>query len=500
LEILLVSAVLAWAVWWLLNNPLADGYQNEYLHVGNAYDLWLALAEGDIWHMRWYMYTGYWPWGFHAAPWPFLSLFGMGRMQLVAGNLLHLAALIAAYRLISSQARAPLALCLLLLSPGIFGALPRFEPNLANVAWTALGVSMLVRSRRLNQPYYCIGWGVCLGVGLLMDRLTVLFFLFPAALPLLWRADRIQWRNWGLGVMVAVFLSAAYYREFFLRHTEELLGQAPVGEIDATGALTVADNGIPALYYVLSLVDSQAGPFIGAAMLAGLFIAARDWRNEGMPVHDQVLVACCLPALLFFSLVAKKQVYYTLPVLFPLSIWAAQAGKWRWLALAGGLAGWLGTGWGIGPDTIALLPEKWVAPRHVLARPPTFDEWPSDEAFSKLSSKGSMVVFSQSSALYEGFLVLLARERFPERRIRGLVLDPKGTMEFLGETESFLWAGASENGWPAAGEIQAELLSDHYDLNSLPPVDSAVHSMQNDFELRGEWQNGEESLRLYERR
>ena len=43
------------------SNPLPDGYQNEYLHVGNAYDLFQALIDLDVWHMRWYMYTGYWP-------------------------------------------------------------------------------------------------------------------------------------------------------------------------------------------------------------------------------------------------------------------------------------------------------------------------------------------------------------------------------------------------------------------------------------------------------
>ena len=83
-------------VWWMQANPLPDGYQNEYLLLGNAMDLWGALVDGDVWHLRWYMYTGYWPWGLYAAPWPFVSVLGPGRLAFVLGNLIHLAVLLVA--------------------------------------------------------------------------------------------------------------------------------------------------------------------------------------------------------------------------------------------------------------------------------------------------------------------------------------------------------------------------------------------------------------------
>ena len=84
--------------WWVENNPLSDGFQNEFLHVGNAYDLWSALVASDVWHLRWYMYTGYWPWGLYAVPWPFLAIAGPDRLALIAGNLVHLGALLVAMR------------------------------------------------------------------------------------------------------------------------------------------------------------------------------------------------------------------------------------------------------------------------------------------------------------------------------------------------------------------------------------------------------------------
>ena len=111
-----------WMYWWVANNPLPDGYQNEYLHVGNAYDLWGALQGGDVWHLRWYMYTGYWPWGFYAVPWLFLLLFGLGQQALVAGNLLHLLVLLLGGRLLQQHFRSPWMLWVLFLCPGVFGA------------------------------------------------------------------------------------------------------------------------------------------------------------------------------------------------------------------------------------------------------------------------------------------------------------------------------------------------------------------------------------------
>ena len=73
-------------LWWIGLNPLPDGFQNEYLLTGNALDLWSALRTGDLWHLRWYMYTGYWPWGLYAVPWPFMALMGAGRTEGRAGG------------------------------------------------------------------------------------------------------------------------------------------------------------------------------------------------------------------------------------------------------------------------------------------------------------------------------------------------------------------------------------------------------------------------------
>jgi len=467
----------AFLIWWAGANPLPDGFQNEYLHMGNAFDLWGALAAGDWWHVRWFLYTGYWPAGFQQIPWPFMAILGPTRLALLLGNLVHLGVLLWAVDRLGRAMAAPLAPLLVVLCPAVFGTLVRFEPNLANIAWVAAGVAFLVDSQGLRRRRAVVGWGVCLGIGLMMDRLSVGFFLLPAVVPLLLRAGRAQWKNLAWGGAATLLLAGAYYREFFLRHTGELLSQAPVGEIDSAGALTAVEGPLAALYYPLALLDSQAGLAIGALMLVGLVTALlRAWPRKGADLEDGLLgtegiiLAATVVPLLFFTLVAKNQVFYTLPIIGPLAVLAARHRRLVWLALAGGLWVLLGRGLGVvspGP----WLPEAWVAPRHTLARSPSGQVWPLDEAFEPfVGTEDTVAIFSSDHTLYEGFVVLAAREACPSCTVRPVILDPVGTHERAAEMDWMISIGPAGQGWPTPPQIKEQLRDDHYDLDALPAV------------------------------
>jgi len=480
--------------WWLANNPLPDGFQNEYLLLGNAMDLWGALTSGDIWHMRWYMYTGYWPWGFYAVPWPFMAVLGATRTALVMGNLIHLGVLLAAVNVMGRALGARWAPLLLLLCPGVFGTLVRFEPNLADIAWTAAGLAFLVRSRGLQDRKMVLGWGASLGLGLMMDRLSVGFFLVPAVVPLLWRADRRAWANLGLGLGLVLLLTGAYYREFFLRHSTELLSQAPVGEIDSAGALTEASGPLSLAYYPLVLLDSQAGPLLGALMLWGLIGRVRGPRA--------VLLSSIAGGWVVFTFIAKKQVFYTLPILAPLAVLAASRGRWSAIGVIGGIWSFLAVGVGVVPGG-PFMPASWVQPRHTLARPPTAQPWHLKAPLEAMTPMpASIAVFSQDHTLFEGFVALAAREIYPDARVRGVVLDPNGTFEDFDETQYLLWVASrsgahlaassqkSEHVYPMKTHILKELESDHYSLKELPPVAEKVAAQRAMFDLVGVWPAG----------
>lgn len=475
----------AWLGWWAVENPLPDGFQNEYLHMGNALDLWGALVALDQWHLRWFAYTGYWPFGFYVLPWPLMALLGPGRAAMLGANLVHLAVLLWGARRLGRDLGAPLAPLLVLLCPATFGSLVRYEPNLANLAWVTAGVACLVASRGGRDRAWVLGWGACLGVGLMLDRLTVGFFLVPAALPLLWRPEPRALRNLAWGGGLALLLTVAWYREFFLRHSEELLSQAPVGEIDAAGALYTTGGPLPVLYYPLSLLDSQAGPVLGGLMLWGLgavgWRVARGGLAGGQRAQAVVLAGVLIP-FLFFTLVAKKQVYYTLPAL---GLLAALAGTRRgaWLGLLGGLWAFSTLGLGLPTRGGPWLPEAWVYPRHTLARPPTHQDWPLDEVAEAMGPEpGGIGLVSEDQTLYEGFVQLAVRERWPEEPVRAVVLDPVGTYESLGQLQTFLWVGERGGGWPSESDLEGELRADHYELESLPPVVELVVEAGEDFE------------------
>ena len=484
-----------WLFWWTTHNPLPDGYQNEYLHVGNAYDLYEAVITLDWWHIRWYAYTSYWPWGFYAVPLLGLLPFGKGIEVLILSNLLYLLALIWAMQRLGTAFQRPAALGLLLLSPAVFGAMTRFEPNFANVALMAVGLLCLIESKDFQHRGWTIGWGVALGIGLMLDRLTLLFFLLPPVIPIVWkyRSLRLVRRNtlWGFGV--AFILTIAYYREFFLRHSQELISQAPVGEIDAAGTLVESVNPVPWLYYLLSLFDNQQGYVIALLSLVGLVMSLRTRGPK-----EQILLWSILPGVTFFTFIAKKQVYYTFPILVPLSLMAARFGRWSWLGVVGGFVLWLQQGWGILPTSVPLnppMPDRIVEPRYLLARPPTMHSYSIEQMMSHIDGQPKeVIVFSEDQGWYEGFVVLQFRE-YLNGHIRGVTADPTGIWEFKDQAEYLIWVRptASTDVFPQGGRITAELLSDHYTLDELPDLSTAIPTMSTEFTLLDTWQSQEDS-------
>jgi len=93
-----------------------------------------------------------------------------------------------------------------------------------------------------------------------------------------------------------------------------------------------------------------------------------------------------------------------------------------------------------------------------------------------------ILVLSQDQQLYEGFLILRVREAFPHAKVRGVVLDPIGSVEFFREIDHFVWMGPPTGTWPTVGGIQAELIGDHYQLDELPDIAEKVANAQSQYQ------------------
>jgi hypothetical protein len=504
---------------WLGRNPFPDGFQNEYIHVGNAFDLWDALARWDTWHLRYYVANAYWPPVFYAAPWPLLAAWERSRDALVLFNLVWLGlALYSAHALAGGRRAGVAAMLLLGLSPALFGTLVRFEPATAQIACLGLCLLALVRSEGFTRPRWSLLTGLALAVGLLTDRLgtapfaalPLLLALLPAAAPRP-PAQRVRippgaaaslpsaprWRPPWAGVLLfalaLLVVAAPWYLQWFDSQLQEISSQLAAGEIDSAGALTEQPDRVGPrwLYYPLVILDSQAGPVLGAWMLLALLLcAARAFRRGAGPLRrpgvDGMLLACVLGGLLLFTIVRKKQVFYTLPLILPLAVLGGRAlGRMGFarlplllLLLAAGLHqyGWrlwdrgspLAKGLGA-PDPI---PIAWVFPRHTMARAPSDLSLPMGEIVEAIGEpRHKLVVFSDHHAYYEGFLTLALRQAYPGVSVHGLRGDPQGSYEWFRVSEAFLVISEGPPGrWPTESAMHAALESDHYEVGDLPPV------------------------------
>jgi hypothetical protein len=493
LSVLLVHGLGTWL--WHSANGLPDGHQNEYLHVGNALDLWTAASERDGWHVRYYLTTNYWPPLFYLWPWPLFALGGPGHSAMVLSNLSHLGILLAGVYLlgrdlgddpVAGRRRGLWAMGVVALYPAVYGNLVRFEPNVAVLAWVTLGCWLLLRSQGFSKLRPTLAFGLVCGVGLLLDRLSLALFLaLPAAV--VWALGVVRGPDRGrrvaLGLAALVVLVAVcgwWHWEFFSRHWAEILSQRG-GEIDAAGDATELRPFFSMgnwVYYPAALLDGQAGLIPGGVALVGAGLAARHERLR-LPVLVMVLCVALL------TMVGKKQAYYTVPMLGCAAVVTAEVLRRGPLgAMLGAVVVFFGLHqyslrlWDQGlplPKAELLgapaMPDDWVHPRHPMAKQPRYLDLPID-VIAEACEGGDVVVFSQDSTWYEGYVVLQLRERLPGHQVRGMVGDPYGTYEWFASARYVVVVTDTPSGalWPSARTLRDALRSNHYTLSDLPPV------------------------------
>ena len=508
LGFVLVAALGLEVVAWSDRNGIPDGYQNEFLHIGNALDLWSALVERDTWHLRYHLTTNYWPPGFYIAPWPLFALVGATHRAMVLTNLAHLALLLGATYALGHEVRdrrtGAVAMVLVALYPSIYGNLVRFEPNVAVAAWVTLATWLLIRSKGFVDRRAAVAFGVACGVGLLMDRVSFgVFLALPAAATWFGAMARGQGKRrllGGLAALAAVGVVAGWWHvEFVQRHLEELISQGGVGEIDSAGEWTEQREAwsIPSfLFYAAALVDSQAGPVLGGLGLVA--VVAGFWRSTRERLVPLLVVVASVG---LFTLVQKKQAYYTIPMLGCVAVLSAdllaRLRRARWplvvACVLAGLALHAERMWDrVTPVPRRLvevqLPEAYVFPRFPQALPPRGLRLPIDTLAEAMPS-GEVVVFSEDSTWFEGYVVLQLRERRPDATVRGLLSDPQGVYEWFDTSTALVHVSTDlrGSGWPEQDRMAAAIESHHMDLTDLPPVLETITEQEDDFRAVAWW-------------
>ena len=204
-----------------------------------------------------------------------------------------------------------------------------------------------------------------------------------------------------------------------------------------------------------------------------------------------ILLASVAGGVGIFTLISKNQVFYTLPILAPLAAMAAAKPRLALVGVLGGLWSFSSVGMGWIPGG-PWMNEAWVSPRHTLARPPIPLEVDLSPALDALAAADGttpqhVAVLSEDHRLFEGFMLLKVRERWPDIPARGIVTDPHGTFEMFNEVDALLWVGPKAGQWPTADAIEREMLSDHTDPSTMPPAPRVVAAATDAFEEVGRW-------------
>lgn len=451
-----------------------NGTQNEIWHVLNAVNLWDATpwVGKDSTGLSYYLWTNYWPPGFYVFAWPFLSVLGGTHQALVMSNLGHLAVLLASVYALGETIRdrrtGLIAMVLVLLYPSVTGNIVRFEPSVALAAWVSLGTLSLLKCRGFSDRKWSVVFALATAAGLMMDRLSYAFFLGIPAVIELWRglrSGKIGGRvtNALLALVLLTILCGYWHWNFFSLHLEEVLSQGGAGNIDSAGVYTEQRDPYALrtwVFYFSVLIDDQAGLVPGLAGLAAL--VAWVVRPAGT---DRVLAAVVLSSLLVFTLIQKKQVYYTLPMLGCLAVltavWLVDLGRkglfltgliavsgvhqvgWRMLErplLPAPLRAWVGE---------PLLPEAWVDRSYPQARPPLWLDLPIEEVLDALP-EGEVLVLSENPEWTETYATLHLRERMSERRVWQVIGNPQRAVESAHHASALVHIGDGQlAGWPS---------------------------------------------------
>ncbi|MFM7201127.1 MAG: ArnT family glycosyltransferase [Myxococcota bacterium] len=488
-------------VWWLNAHVLPNGYQNEIFHLGNALDLYNAFVAADGRLIHDLLFTQYWPPLHYLASFPFLWV-EISRDSFVLSNLFFLAILVfTTYQLgksLENRAVGLLAAFLVTFFPSIYGNLRHFEPNVPLTAGVTASLWLLYQSHRFAHRTRSILFGLVVGLTMMVDRISGAFFVvLPALVELIstlrressWRSPRFRASviNACFSVLAALLVCGYFYAHFFRLYSEEILPQAVQGEILSTGEQSEFRPPLAwstLLFYPNSLLDSQVGFGLGLLLLPALLWCVKSGGRL------RLLWSWLLLPILLFTIIQKKQLYYTIPVLPAFALLVAVGllrvrarvrAVWVSVVLLVALHQLLVTSLDLRllPDRFllplsqprlvelsmlggrSLFPEPWVAPRYPQSYPPNTDNLRVPEILAAVSAERGQLpgfrveTFSEDTFFFEGYLTFFIRTRHPDAIVNGLIQNPQGFYENLRLLDVFVYVTPGPRAFPSAESIQA---------------------------------------------
>jgi len=402
---------------------------------------------------------------------------------LVWAPLLGLGTWLAARR-VTSEWGATFAVALVFAAAGVVDAMHRFEGNLGATAAAAGCLAAWLWSDGLRDRRMVAVLGVCLALGLMVDRLGALPVV---ALPVAWtawqgRADRQLRRNVA-GLAVGLLVAVGWWYGLSARgYLAEWGPQLLAGEVGADGQ-ELEESLHPLLWlvhYKLVMLDSQVGLIGGLLFIASLGWGVTRWGDERV----RAVFLWAAVGLAVFTLIPKRQPFYTLPLLPAFAVLAAamvcgNGGRVgmgslgvpgaRWRAVLAGVLGVAvtvpavvtarpgeGMAEGVGAWLLehrSPLPEEWVGERFPLASRPdgrTIEVLALNEALrtAGVGEEASIAILCADGIVDESQLLSAFRIARRSADVHGVVLYPGAIIERPDEIQALIDLRPTVDAWP----------------------------------------------------
>jgi len=488
--LILTAVHLLLSVIWLSQNDLPNGARDEFFIVEVATDVAFRLGKPEAESIRPYLFeNAYYP-PLVRLPAIFALWCGGSYRALVLSGWLWLPFLLIPTWIIGREISGTPwggtgALAILLASPGLTNSLHHYESNLGPMAMGACCFLMWVRSAHLSSHRHSLALGVFLGLGLLSDRLGVLpFLVLPLVVSCALGRSRKSLQGFGLVLLGAVVTGGWWYLGFLQRFGGELIPQFLQGEIDRGGTLTEVSSSWIGwwAHYLLLWPDNQLGLIAGVLALCGLLLGCLRLHRGGA-VQTGLLI-WTLGGLALFTLSAKRQVYYTLPLIPHASVLASvtlgvfvrrtgRAGKSAAVlaiflislpAFLSAVPGQVDLSRGLGSWLLvhqSPLPASFLGERHELARVPERSGLDLESAIQELkdaTGKEMPVVaaFSADSAqVTEHYQIVLGRIAMGGLGVHGLTTHPEGFIAGTHPPSALFFVHRGGDSWPDRDRLMA---------------------------------------------
>lgn len=456
-----LHAVLA-CLWWSAQE-LPRGTRDEFFIVELATDI---AFGGDA---RALLLGDYYPPGLRLPGVLALWLGGSYRGMLAAQALVWVPLLALgtwwAGRRLGGPWTGTLAVALVLPAAGIVDAIHRFEPNLGATAAAAGCLAAFLWSDGFRSRRPTLLFGLALAAGLMVDRLGTLPCVALPAMGAAWsgRRDPAVRRNLLVLAGLLVVLVGWWYAIFVQTYLVEWLPQLLHGEVGGDGELL--EERPPGLLYLLHYLwlwpDSQVGLLLGALYLVGVAGTIRD-RD---PATRWTLSWLGL-GLLIFTLIPKRQPFYTLPLLPAAAVLSARFfGRWRASVVLAGLVTiptilTCRATLDLDPGLVSWalvhrnpLPERLVGQRFPLGQAPDPRDIDVDALAQLLRAEGltgdtPVLVMSDDGVISESQLVSRLRIALRTATVRGIVLDEGGAADVAPGAGALVDLHVAERGYP----------------------------------------------------